>query len=98
MVRQPVDLTIVGKHLIFLRGGANEPAFPRILDEGILLRAPTKRIIVAVLLLMVEQAAASEIARKVLIALFYPTPTDKIGRLVGELAVGADAVDEFGKF
>ncbi len=55
--RQPVDLLVVGEHLLFELRSLDEPASPRVLNQRIFFGSPTERIIVQILFLMPEQPA-----------------------------------------
>ena len=62
---QPVDLLVVGQHLVFELRRADEPALARILDQRIFFGPPAERILVQVLLLMIEQPAMPQLARDI---------------------------------
>ena len=73
MLREPVDLSIVGEHRLLELARANEPTPPRILDQRIVVGPPAKRIVVQVLFLMEQQMTTLEIALNVLVAVLDPT-------------------------
>ena len=62
VLRQPMDEAVVGQHLVAELRRADEPALPRILDERIFLGPPAERVVVQVLFLVEEQAAALQVA------------------------------------
>ena len=59
---EPVDLGVVGEHLVLELGRADEPALARVLDERIFFGAPAERVVVDVLFLVEEQAALLQVA------------------------------------
>ena len=60
--RQPVDLTVVGQHLVFVLGGTHEPALARILNQRIFFSPPAEWIVVKILLAVEQQATVLQIA------------------------------------
>ena len=90
MLRQPVDLLVVGKHLVLELRRTDEPAPPRILNQWVFLRPPAKRIVVDVLFLVIEQSAGFQVAGDVLVAILYPASAAIVGSFISELAVGTD--------
>ena len=93
VVRQPIDLLVVGEHLIFELRRSHEPALTRILDERIFIGPPAEGVLVDVLLLVIKQPPLFQVAADVLVAILYPAALI-IGRLVSELAIGADGADQ----
>ena len=93
VLREPVDASVVGEHRVAELAGANEPARTRVLDEGIAVGPPTEGIIVDILLLMDQEPAGLEVAGDVAIA-FLDEPAAPHRELVGEGAVGGDAIEQ----
>ena len=91
---EPIDLGVVGEHLVLELGRFDEPALARVLDERIFFGSPAERVVVDVLFLVEEEAALLEVADDVFVAIFDPAAAAVVGAFVGEFAVGADAVDE----
>ena len=73
MFGQPVDLPVVGDHLVLELGGSDEPAFARILDQRILFGSPAERIVVQVLVLKEQRPLGPKLAADITIGLLDPT-------------------------
>ena len=97
MAREPVDLLVVGQHIVLMLGRANEPALARVLNQRIVVRSPAERILVLVLVQQVEFAFFFQAACDGLVAIFDPLAF-VVGSFRGELAVGSNRTDQFGAF
>ena len=97
MARQPIDLLVVGDHLIFRLFRSNKPAFARILDQRILVGSPTERVFVLVLFLMVQLALVFEHSSDWLVGVFDPLAFE-LWHIAGELAVGRNGADHLRAF
>ena len=95
MLWQPVDLLIVGQHLVFELGRTNEPTLARVLDQRIVIGSPAKRIVVQVLLLKVQQPAFLQFSNHRFVGVFDPHPF-KVGHQLGKHPVGRNGTEQFG--
>ena len=74
MIRQPVDLLIVRQHVVFELSRLDKPAFPRVLDERIIVGSPAERILVLILLLMIEPSVLFHPPHDRFVGVFDPLP------------------------
>src|SRR5689334_7863665 len=91
--RQPVDLLVVGEHLILELRRANEPTLTRVLNQRIFIGTPAERIVVDVLLLVIELAFLFEAASNFFVTFFYPAAF-VVGRFSGEFTIRTDRTDQ----
>ena len=97
MARQPIDLLVVGDHLVFGLFRSNKPALARILDQRVLVGSPTERVFVLVLFLMVQLALVFEHPSDWFVGVFDPLSFE-LWHVAGELAVGRDGADHLRAF
>ena len=93
VLREPLDPVVVGQHLVAELTRADEPALPRILDQGIGVGPPTEGVVVHVLLLMNEQPTGPQVAGDVAVAVLHEPPAPH-PKGIGERAVGGDGVEQ----
>ena len=97
MARQPIDLLVVGDHLVFRFFRSNKPALARILDQRILVGSPTERVFVLVLFLVVQFALVFEHSSDWFVGVFDPLAFE-LWNVAGELAIGRDGADHLRAF